>query len=60
MLSTINLSNINVKIIQFEHGHLKKFECSEISELLSMHGYKLFWGGHEADSVAVHKDFVPI
>lgn len=58
VLKTLNLKKHQPKIIQFEHGHMSPDIVEEMSCHLRDHGYLLYYGGHELDSVAIRSDFI--
>lgn len=53
VLQTISLDRYRPALIQFEHGHLTPEQGSAIAKRLADHGYRLFWGGYQGDSVAM-------
>jgi FkbM family methyltransferase len=57
VLKTLDLSEVSPLIIQFEHGQLTRQEISGAVEYLSTHGYRILYGGHQIDTLALHRSF---
>jgi FkbM family methyltransferase len=57
VLKTLDLSEISPLIIQFEHSHLTRQQLSGAVEYLNSHGYRVLYGGHRIDTLALHKSF---
>jgi FkbM family methyltransferase len=58
VLKTLTLANVKPSIIQFEHGHLSSDGIDRIAEFLNVHNYRIYWGGHQGDSVALSNNFL--
>jgi FkbM family methyltransferase len=54
VLDTLDLSKTKPKLIQFEHGHLSPKVLGGITESLNAHDYLVYYGGYQADSLAMH------
>jgi FkbM family methyltransferase len=57
VLKTLDLSEVSPLIIQFEHGQLTRQNISGAVEYLSTHGYRILYGGHQIDTLALHRSF---
>ena len=57
VLKTLDLSKTSPLIVQFEHGHLTPQEISGAVDYLNSHGYRVLYGGHQIDTLALHKSF---
>lgn len=57
VLSTIDLARTPPTIVQFEHGHLSPDKIDLAIAYLSANGYQVLYGGHQVDTVALHKSF---
>ena len=57
VLKTLDLSEVSPLIIQFEHGQLTRQKISGAVEYLSTHGYRVLYGGHQTDTLALHRSF---
>jgi FkbM family methyltransferase len=57
VLKTLDLSKTSPLIVQFEHGHLTPQKISGAVDYLNSHGYRVLYGGHQIDSLALHKSF---
>jgi len=57
VLKTLDLSKTSPLIVQFEHGHLAPQEISAAVDYLNSHGYRVLYGGHQIDTLALHKSF---
>jgi Methyltransferase FkbM domain len=57
VLTTLDFSDISPLIVQFEHGQLGPDEITRAVEHLSSHGYHVLYGGHQIDTLALHKSF---
>ena len=55
VLHTLDLERITPAIIQFESGHLSLAECNRAVEHLTRHGYEVYWGGYQADALALKR-----
>jgi FkbM family methyltransferase len=55
VLDTLDLSKTKPKLIQFEHGHLPPKVVGTITASLNAHDYLVYYGGYQADSLAMHK-----
>ena len=58
VLKTLDLSKTRPWIIQFEHGHLTPREITGALEHLNGHGYRVLFGGHQTDTLALREDFL--
>lgn len=58
VLQTLDLSKTQPTLIQFETGHLSQPDFGRIADHLAAHGYVLYYGGHQGDSVAMHQSFL--
>jgi len=58
VLQTLDLAKNRPALIRFEHGHMSPQAISEITKHLNTHGYALYFGGYESDSVALREDFL--
>lgn len=54
VLKTLDISKYKPAIIQFEHGHLKPAEITQLVGWLNDEGYGVLYGGYQNDTVAVH------
>jgi len=57
VLKTLDLSEVSPLLIQFEHGQLTRQKISGAVEYLSTHGYRVLYGGHQTDTLALHRSF---
>jgi FkbM family methyltransferase len=57
VLATLDLARTTPLIVQFEHGHLAPREINLAVEYLAAHGYQVLYGGHQIDTVALHKSY---
>lgn len=57
VLTTLDLSRHTPLIVQFEHGHLPFREVDAAVQYLARHGYRVLYGGHQIDTVALHASF---
>jgi Methyltransferase FkbM domain len=57
VLKTLDLSKTSPLIVQFEHGHLTPQEIRGAVDYLNSHGYRVLYGGHQIDTLALHKSF---
>src|SRR6516162_7666049 len=57
VLKTLDLSEVSPLIIQFEHGQLTPQKISSAVEYLNSHGYRILYGGHQTDTLALHRNF---
>jgi len=55
VLKTLDLSEVSPLIIQFEHGQLTRQKISGAVEYLSTHGYRVLYGGHQTDTLALRQ-----
>lgn len=60
ILKTLDLSKTAPKIIQFEHGHLSAREVDAVVAYLSLHGFKVLYGGHQMDSIALSQRYLSL
>ena len=58
VVKSIDLKRFRPKIIQFEHGHMKRSDLAQLEQLLSAHGYSVVYGGRFADSLAMSAEFM--
>ncbi len=59
VLQTLDLAKTAPRLIQFEHGHLSPGDIAQITGRLNDCGYSLYFGGHQADSLAMRGDLLP-
>ncbi len=57
VLKTIDLVRSHPLIIQFEHGHLAPREINGAVTYLNTNGYRVLYGGHQTDTLALHSCF---
>jgi len=55
VLSTLDLARTPPSIIQFESGHLTHLDCDHAVEHLTRHDYDIYWGGYQADVLALRR-----
>lgn len=60
ILKTLNLLITRPLLIQFEHGHLSPGEVDGVVHYLASHDYRVLYGGHQVDSIAVSKEFISL
>jgi FkbM family methyltransferase len=58
VLRTLDLSRCKPSIVQFEHGHLSPKSIDEAVKYLSAHEYRVHYGGHQTDTLALHESFI--
>jgi FkbM family methyltransferase len=58
VLSTLDLTHTRPSIIQLEHGHLSHEDCDKVAEHLTGQGYQVYWGGYQADTLALEGRFI--
>lgn len=58
VLESIDLVRHRPRLIQFEHGHLKRSDLSVLEERLARKEYRLLYGGKFADSLALSNEFL--
>lgn len=58
VLKSIDLNLHRPRLIQFEHGHMKRVDLDGLEQRLASHGYRLLYGGRFADSLAMADDFL--
>ena len=58
VLQTLDLATTKPTLIQFEHGHLSPGDIRAVTERLNAHDYLIYFGGHQSDSLAIHREFV--
>lgn len=58
VLQTLDLARTAPRLIQFEHGHLSPGDISRMTAHLNDHGYSLYFGGHQSDSLAMRGDLL--
>jgi FkbM family methyltransferase len=56
VLQTLDLSRVRPLVIQFEHGHLRPKELGRAVAHLNSHGYLVYYGGHQSDTLALRSD----
>jgi hypothetical protein len=54
VLKTLDLSKTSPLIVQFEHNLLAPQELSGAIDYLNSHGYRVLYGGHQIDTLALH------
>ena len=59
ILQTLDLTKTRPWVIHFEHGHLSPATIGKMTQYLNAHGYPLYYGGFESDSVALRNDLFP-
>jgi FkbM family methyltransferase len=57
-LQTLDLTRTRPWLIRFEHGHLSPHAIGAMTKHLNAHDYDVNFGGYEADSIALRKDFI--
>jgi FkbM family methyltransferase len=57
VLKTLDLSETSPLIVQFEHGQLTRQKVSGAVDYLNSHGYRVLYGGHQTDTLALHRSF---
>jgi FkbM family methyltransferase len=57
VLKTLDLSKTAPLIVQVEHGHLSPQEIDRLVQYLDKGGYRVFYGGYQGDTVALHERF---
>ncbi len=60
VIQTLSLTHIRPWLINFEHGHLKPSTINNIVQYLNRHGYVVYYGGYNTDSVAIRSDFITL
>jgi FkbM family methyltransferase len=55
VLRTLDLARMAPSIIQFEAGHLSHVDCDCAVEYLTRHDYEIYWGGYQADVLALRR-----
>lgn len=60
VLQTLNLAKTRPMVIQFEHGHLSPRDIGSMTEYLNRHDYLVYFGGHQSDSVAMHRKLLEL
>jgi FkbM family methyltransferase len=58
VFESIDLARHRPKLIQFEHGHLGRPDIEEIIQILDGARYRIHFGGHELDSLAISQEFL--
>jgi FkbM family methyltransferase len=58
VLQTLDLTKNRPLLIRYEHGHLSSQVISAMTQHLNEHGYLVNFGGLEADSIALRRDFI--
>ena len=57
VLQTLNLRQTRPRLIRFEHGHMKPQTIEAMAQHLGAMDYNLYYGGYEADSIAMCAEF---
>jgi FkbM family methyltransferase len=60
VLQTLDLTKNRPLLIRYEHGHLSAQVIGAMTQHLNAHGYLVNFGGLEADSVALRRDFIKV
>jgi FkbM family methyltransferase len=58
VLMSIDLNLHRPRLIQFEHGHMKRADLDGLEQRFTGQGYRLFYGGRFADSLAMADEFL--
>lgn len=59
VLDTLDLTRTKPALIQLEHGHLSPVDINAVFRVLDAAGYKILFGGHQLDTIALHSSVVP-
>ena len=59
VIQSLNLANTRRRMIRFEQGHMPPKMIGTMTRHLNQHGYSVYYGGYESDSVALRNDFIP-
>jgi FkbM family methyltransferase len=57
-LQTVDLTKVRPLLVRFEHGHLSPKTIGSMTRHLNQHGYLVYYGGYESDSIALRNDFI--
>ena len=57
VVQTLNLRKTRPKLIRFEHGHMAPQTIEAMAKHLNAMDYDLYYGGYEADSIALCAEF---
>ncbi len=57
VLKTLDLEKTCPRIVQLEHGHLSPPDIERTMQYLGSNGYRILYGGHQMDTVALHRSY---